>query len=332
MSEATNTGREGPWSFEVCQDCNEPNLVGFGVADEIWEQVMGKRNAPGVFCIRCFDKRATEKGVAWDMQPMNFYPVSTVSNAKWGRQQQFTMPEQIAALEAEVAALREQVIELLVCVGWSEQPTLPVDMAEVHAWVQQGNAEDQEIFETWQQAEQRALAAEAELEALRTEVGQWHERWLIETRALREQVKALSYVGNQRARETREERSRLLIERDNLRGERGIDARDLEAARPNALEREQAKARALEGGRALFSRMEAAEAELETLRAKAALLGTAHDLLEYVAERDAGETLGSIKVYVGTWKGYLQEATREWMRRYDALTATEASPAVGEET
>ena len=61
-----------------------------------------------------------------------------------------------------------------------------------------------------------------------------------ENAALREERGALIHEGNQRARETREERSRLLIERDNLRGR--AEAAEAENA---ALTRERDRATAM---------------------------------------------------------------------------------------
>lgn len=98
-----------PWSFEVCMDCGRNNVVGFTVTDRVWAEVMGESDAPGVFCIFCFDKRAAEKGVEWDKEPVNWWPISTVANAKWGRQQSYSMPEQIERLESDLQALREQL-------------------------------------------------------------------------------------------------------------------------------------------------------------------------------------------------------------------------------
>ena len=65
-------------------------------------------------------------------------------------------------------------------------------------------------------------------------------------------------------------------------------------------------------------RAEAAEAELETLRAKAALADEAESLIE------------RIDAYPEDWSSLFIEAVQEWRDAYDALT-TEASPAVVEE-
>lgn len=72
-----------PWAGEICQDCGCNNIVGFTVASEVWAAVMGSRGASGIFCIWCFDKRATERGVDWTAEPVNFWPVSTIAMQTW---------------------------------------------------------------------------------------------------------------------------------------------------------------------------------------------------------------------------------------------------------
>lgn len=59
--------------------------------------------------------------------------------------------------------------------------------------------------------------------------------------------------------------------------------------------------------------------EAAELRAKTELVDQASEILNYTETRGADETLGEIKIYVGTYKEYLQNAARAWMARYDAL-------------
>lgn len=81
---------ELPWSFEVCKDCGGKNIAAFRVTDSMWQRVTGQEE--GVLCIACFDKRAADKGIDWTEEPIEFHPVSTVANQKWGKQEVY-LPE-----------------------------------------------------------------------------------------------------------------------------------------------------------------------------------------------------------------------------------------------
>lgn len=71
-----------PWAFEVCKACHRKNVASFRVSSRIWRLVMGEEQ--GVLCPNCFDDRAAEKDIDWTEDPVEFYPISTIANQRWG--------------------------------------------------------------------------------------------------------------------------------------------------------------------------------------------------------------------------------------------------------
>lgn len=71
-------GNEIPadWDSEVCQRCGQHSVVGFGVADDVWERVVEGRWQ--VLCLRCFDILADPKDVAWEAA-CSLYATSTAT-------------------------------------------------------------------------------------------------------------------------------------------------------------------------------------------------------------------------------------------------------------
>jgi len=100
-----------PWSFEVCKDCDRKNHVGFRVSDRMWQSVMDDEQ--GVLCIDCFDSRATAKGIDWTIEPVDFFPVSTIANQKWG-EIEASEPQRPNDYDALLQVLRELLVRLLI--------------------------------------------------------------------------------------------------------------------------------------------------------------------------------------------------------------------------
>lgn len=67
---------EGTWGYEVCKDCGRPNIVSFRVSNAMWARVTGGQAT--VLCPYCFDRMATEKGIDWTADPVEFWPMSTI--------------------------------------------------------------------------------------------------------------------------------------------------------------------------------------------------------------------------------------------------------------
>lgn len=64
---------------ERCKCCQRYNPVGFVVPDDIWSAVVPPEFATSVLCIMCFDGFATERGIAWEVQGVEFFPLSVAS-------------------------------------------------------------------------------------------------------------------------------------------------------------------------------------------------------------------------------------------------------------
>jgi hypothetical protein len=52
-----------PWRGEICKCCLRPNIVGFDLTDEGWEQIVQGRFP--IVCLSCLDALAKEKGIDW---------------------------------------------------------------------------------------------------------------------------------------------------------------------------------------------------------------------------------------------------------------------------
>lgn len=63
---------------EICKCYGRENPLGFYVPDHIWEAAVPFRYRNRVLCILCFDTLATERGVDWAAESVEFYPVSGV--------------------------------------------------------------------------------------------------------------------------------------------------------------------------------------------------------------------------------------------------------------
>lgn len=61
-----------PWLGEVCKRCNQRNVIGFSVSDEIWQKVV--RDRWNVLCPACFDIEAQRLGIAYVFDTV--HPVS----------------------------------------------------------------------------------------------------------------------------------------------------------------------------------------------------------------------------------------------------------------
>lgn len=57
-----------------CDGCGGWLLPDFHVPDHIWRVVVD--NLDDALCLRCFDERATERGVAWEVEGVSFFPAS----------------------------------------------------------------------------------------------------------------------------------------------------------------------------------------------------------------------------------------------------------------
>lgn len=60
------------WPGEVCKGCGRRNVIGFRVADDVWQEVAPE--GKNVLCPSCFDELAEAAGVAYSF--LEVFPVT----------------------------------------------------------------------------------------------------------------------------------------------------------------------------------------------------------------------------------------------------------------
>lgn len=161
-----------PWSYEVCADCNENIVAGFRVTDSMWELVVGDSSL--TLCLLCFDKRAATKDIAWDKEPIEFHPVSTIANRQWAEIEvsepyRLTLEAKLARYEQDAAADYEMWGDpKIICERMEAAEAKVADLEQrLHdVWVILETPE-KEREKAYMELEQHLNAATTETESLR---------------------------------------------------------------------------------------------------------------------------------------------------------------------